>query len=33
MKPYFAAGDMTEGLTHGIARVGEQLHAHFAVTQ
>lgn len=29
MKPYFASGDMTEGLVLGIARVGEQLRLHF----
>lgn len=30
MTPYFAKGDMTEGLVVGIARVGEQLRLHFA---
>lgn len=30
MKPYFAKGEMTEGLVLGIARVGEQLRLHFA---
>lgn len=29
MQPYFAKGDMTEGLVLGIARVGEQLRLHF----
>lgn len=29
MKPYFASGDMTEGLVYGIGRVGEQLRLHF----
>lgn len=29
MKPYFAKGEMTEGLLLGIARVGEQLRLHF----
>jgi uncharacterized membrane protein len=27
--PYFARGDVTGGITHAIARVGEALHAHF----
>lgn len=29
MKPYFAKGEMTEGLVFGISRVGEQLRLHF----
>lgn len=29
MQPYFANGHVTEGLVLGIARVGEQLRAHF----
>jgi uncharacterized membrane protein len=29
IQPYFAKGDMTEGLVLGIARVGEQLRLHF----
>ncbi len=29
MQPFFARGEMTEGLLHGIARVGEQLRLHF----
>ena len=29
MTPFFAGGDMTEGLLLGIARVGEQLRLHF----
>jgi uncharacterized membrane protein len=31
MQPFFARGDMTEGLAMGIARVGEQLRHHFPV--
>lgn len=30
MQPYFAKGEMTEGLLLGITRVGEQLQQHFA---
>lgn len=30
MQPYFARGEMTEGLVHGIGRVGEQFREHFA---
>jgi len=30
MKPFFAKGDLTQGLVHGIERVGEQLRAHFS---
>jgi len=29
MQPFFARGDMTEGLLLGIGRVGEQLRLHF----
>jgi uncharacterized membrane protein len=29
MTPFFARGDMTEGLLRGIERVGEQLRLHF----
>ena len=29
MTPYFERGEPTDGLLHGIAAVGEQLHAHF----
>lgn len=29
MKPYFASGDPTGGLVHGIERVGEQMREHF----
>lgn len=31
MQPYFAKGEMTEGLVLGIARVGEQFRAHFTL--
>ena len=30
MTPYFAGGDLTEGLLLGIARVGEQFRLHFS---
>lgn len=30
MKPFFAQGDLTHGIVHGIERVGEQLRAHFS---
>lgn len=30
MQPYFAKGEMTEGLMLGIARVGEQFRSHFS---
>jgi uncharacterized membrane protein len=29
MQPYFAKGDVTEGLILGIERIGEQLRLHF----
>lgn len=29
--PYFARGEMRDGVLHAVGRVGEALHAHFAV--
>jgi len=30
MQPYFARGEMTQGLVHGIERVGAKLREHFS---
>jgi uncharacterized membrane protein len=30
MQPYFARGEMTQGLVHAIERVGEKLREHFS---
>ncbi|HZZ66157.1 MAG TPA: TPM domain-containing protein [Candidatus Baltobacteraceae bacterium] len=29
MQPYFARGEITDALTHGIRRVGDELHSRF----
>ena len=31
--PYFERGERVEGILHAVGRIGEALHAHFAVPQ
>ena len=33
MRPYFARDAMTDGILHGVGRVGEALQSHFAIPE